>query len=121
MKILIIGGTIFLGRRLVEAALARGHTVTTFSRGRHVDGAHPDVESLRGDRNGDVSALRAHHWDAVIDTCGYVPGGVRRVMDASPSGHVSPVWFEHRLVRRRRMEDAWKDAARMRYRLGLCA
>src|SRR5688572_6875836 len=72
----------FLGRRLVEAALPRGHVVTTFSRGRHIDGVHPDVEALRGDRSGDVSALRGRHWDAVIDTCGYLPGGIRRVMDA---------------------------------------
>lgn len=82
MKILIVGGTIFLGRRLVEAALARAHEVTIFSRGRHNAGIHPDVEALRGDRNSDVSALRGRHWDAVIDTCGYVPGGVRCVMNA---------------------------------------
>jgi 2'-hydroxyisoflavone reductase len=82
VKILIVGGTIFLGRRLVEAALARGHEITTFSRGRHNPGIHPNVEALMGDRNGDVSALRGRHWDAVIDTCGYVPGSVSRILDA---------------------------------------
>jgi 2'-hydroxyisoflavone reductase len=81
MKILIIGGTIFLGRRLVETARARGHDVSTFTRGRH-DAEFPDVERLRGDRNGDVSALEGRSWDVVIDTCGYVPGGIRRVMTA---------------------------------------
>lgn len=81
MKLLIIGGTIFLGRHLVEAARARGHTVTTFSRGHHNPEIHPDVEKLRGDRNADVSALRGRTWEAVIDTCGYVPGGVRRVIE----------------------------------------
>jgi 2'-hydroxyisoflavone reductase len=93
VKMLIIGGTIFLGRRLVEAALARGHTITTFSRGLHIDGAHSDVESLRGDRTGDVSALRGRYWDAVIDTCGYVPGGVRRVMEELDREHVGHYTF----------------------------
>jgi len=79
---LIIGGTLFLGRRLVEAALARGHQVTTFTRGRHNPGIHTDVEVLRGDRNSDVSALNGRLWDAVVDTCGYVPVGVTRVIDA---------------------------------------
>ncbi len=82
MKVLIVGGTIFLGRRLVEAAIARGHEVTTFTRGLHPGDAESRVESLTGDRNGDLSALRGRHWDAVIDTCGYVPGSVKRVMDA---------------------------------------
>ena len=81
MRVLIIGGTLFLGRRLVDAASARGHEVTTFSRGRHQSAAQPRVESLRGDRHGDVSALRGRRWDAAIDTCGYVPGAVNRIMD----------------------------------------
>lgn len=78
MKILIIGGTIFLGRHLIEAALARGHEVTIFSRGRHNPDWNPEVEKLRGDRGGDLSALHGRRWDAVIDTCGYVPGVVRK-------------------------------------------
>lgn len=91
MTILIIGGTIFLGRRLVEAALARGHRVTTFSRGIH--DADLGVEKLRGDRNADVSALEGRHWDAVIDTCGYVPGGVTRVMDALDRDRIAHYTF----------------------------
>ena len=82
MNILILGGTLFLGRRLVEAALARGHQITTFTRGRHNAGVHTNVETLRGDRNADVSALSGRRWDAAIDTCGYVPVGVTRVIDA---------------------------------------
>lgn len=82
MNILIVGGTLFLGRRLVEAALARGHQITTFTRGRHNAGIHPNVETLNGDRNGDVSVLKGRRWDAAIDTCGYVPVGVTRVIDA---------------------------------------
>jgi 2'-hydroxyisoflavone reductase len=77
MKILIIGGTIFLGRHVVEAALSRGHEVTLFNRGVHDDGSFPEVEKLRGDRKEDLSALSGRRWDAVVDTCGYIPGVVR--------------------------------------------
>jgi 2'-hydroxyisoflavone reductase len=79
MKLLIIGGTVFLGRHLVEAALARGHEVTLFNRGQHNPDLYPEVEKLRGDRDpraGDGSGLeilRGRGWDAAIDTCGYVP------------------------------------------------
>jgi 2'-hydroxyisoflavone reductase len=86
MNVLVIGGTIFLGRRIVEAALQRGHAVSLFSRGRHNPDPHPAVEKLRGDRNSDVSALRGRSWDAVIDTCGYVPLGVRLVAEAVRHG-----------------------------------
>lgn len=77
MKLLILGGTVFLGRHLVEAALARGHEVTLFNRGQHNADLFPQVEKLRGDRNGNLSSLQGHTWDAVIDTCGYVPRIVR--------------------------------------------
>src|SRR5438067_2260734 len=72
MQLLILGGTIFLGRHLVDAAVARGHTVTLFNRGQHNPELYPDVEKLRGNRDGDLAALRGRQWDAVIDTCGYV-------------------------------------------------
>lgn len=78
MKILIIGGTIFLGRHLIEAALARKYQVTIFNRGRHNPDLYPGIEKLRGDRDGDLATLRGRRWDAVIDTCGYVPGVVRK-------------------------------------------
>jgi len=90
---LIVGGTIFVGRCIVEAALARGHQVTTFSRGIHTAGLHRDVESLKGDRNGDLTALRGRNWDAVIDTCGYVPGAVTRVLDAFGSDRLAHYTF----------------------------
>ena len=79
MRILVIGGTRFLGRHLVEAALERGHDVTLFNRGRTNADLFPSVTKLRGDRNSDLSALRGQTWDVVIDTCGYVP----RVVSAS--------------------------------------
>ncbi len=78
MKLLILGGTIFLGRHLVEAAQARGHEVTLFNRGRHNADLFPDVEKLRGDRDGDLGALAGRRWDAVIDPSGYVPRIVRQ-------------------------------------------
>src|SRR5262245_44264411 len=77
MRLLIIGGTVFLGRHLVEAALARGHTITLFNRGQHNPELFPDVEKLRGDRQSDLTALAGRRWDAAIDTCGYVPRVVR--------------------------------------------
>ena len=77
MKLLILGGTMFLGRHLVEAALGRGHEVTLFNRGQHNPELFPEVEKLRGDRDGNLDALRGRRWDAVIDTCGYVPRLVR--------------------------------------------
>ncbi|MDX9851314.1 MAG: NAD-dependent epimerase/dehydratase family protein [Anaerolineaceae bacterium] len=75
MNILIIGGTIFLGRHLVEAALACGHTVTLFNRGKTNSDLYPEVEKIRGDRTKieDFQTLRDRHWNAVIDTCGYYP------------------------------------------------
>lgn len=73
MQLLIIGGTVFLGRHLVEAALARGHTVTLFNRGQHNPELFPTVEKLRGNRDGELGVLAGRQWDAVIDTCGYVP------------------------------------------------
>jgi 2'-hydroxyisoflavone reductase len=77
MKILIIGGTIFLGRHLVDAAGERGHEVTLFNRGQHNPDLFPEVEKLRGDRDGGLDALRGRRWDAVIDTCGSFPRVVR--------------------------------------------
>lgn len=82
MKILIIGGTVFLGRALVEAAAAREHRLTLFNRGQTNSDLFPDVEKLRGNRDGDLSALSNRHWDAVVDTCGYLPRIVRQSVNA---------------------------------------
>jgi 2'-hydroxyisoflavone reductase len=79
MRVLILGGTQFLGRHLVDAALARSHTVTTFTRGKHDEVLPPAVERLTGDRDGELGALAGRSWNAVIDTSGYVP----RVVGAS--------------------------------------
>ena len=78
MKVLVLGGTVFLGRHLVDAALARGHEVTLFNRGMHDVDGYAGLERLRGDRaGGDLAALRGRRWDVAIDTSGYVPRVVR--------------------------------------------
>jgi 2'-hydroxyisoflavone reductase len=77
VRLLVLGGTKFLGRAAVEAALARGDEVTLFNRGETNQELFPDVEKLRGDRDGDLSALEGREWDAVIDPSGYVPRVVR--------------------------------------------
>jgi 2'-hydroxyisoflavone reductase len=98
MHILVLGGTVFLGRHLVAALQARGHAVTVFNRGRSAPDAFAPassaagtpgasgtpgtagaVEQLRGDRDGGLDALLGRRWDAVVDCCGYVP----RVVGAS--------------------------------------
>jgi 2'-hydroxyisoflavone reductase len=79
VKLLVLGGTRFLGRHVVEAALERGHDVALFNRGRTNPELFPDVEHLRGDREVDLSALEGREWDAVVDPSGYVP----RVVGAS--------------------------------------
>lgn len=76
MKLLILGGTRFLGRHLVDAALQRGHEVTLFNRGTH-PAEWFSGETIKGDRNQDLSKLRGRRWDAVIDTCGFLPRELR--------------------------------------------
>lgn len=73
MKLLLLGGARFLGRHVIDAALARGHQVTVFNRGSNNAGLPSEVEALTGDRDGRMDALRGRTWDAVIDTSGYVP------------------------------------------------
>jgi nucleoside-diphosphate-sugar epimerase len=77
MRILVLGGTRFLGRALVDEAVTRGYDVTTFSRGR--SGHHrPGAEALHGDRTsaGDLRRLAGREWDAVIDTSVLAPAHV---------------------------------------------
>jgi 2'-hydroxyisoflavone reductase len=79
MRLLVIGGTEFVGRAFVEEAVRSGHQVTIFHRGRTEPPDLPDVTHLHGDREGALGALGSATWDAVLDTCGYVP----RVVGAS--------------------------------------
>lgn len=78
MKILIIGGTKFLGRHLLDAAQKNNHEVTLFNRGKYSREEFKNVEQIHGDRHSDLENLRGKSWDAVIDTCGYLPQTVRK-------------------------------------------
>jgi 2'-hydroxyisoflavone reductase len=77
VRLLLVGGPRFLGRAVTDAALAAGHEVTFFNRGKTNPELYPDVERLIGDRSGALDALRGRSWDAVVDTCGYLPETVR--------------------------------------------
>jgi 2'-hydroxyisoflavone reductase len=79
MDLLVLGGTKFMGRRLVEHAIAKGHRVTLFFRGK--DGAdlfEGQVEKILGDRDGEISKLSGRKWDAVVDMPGYYPRVLRQ-------------------------------------------
>lgn len=90
MRLLVLGGTGFVGRAIVDDALARGWQVTTFNRGR-VDEERPGVEALRGDRlaPGGLDVLRGREWDAVVDTWSGAPRAVRDSANllADAAGH----------------------------------
>jgi 2'-hydroxyisoflavone reductase len=79
MKLLVLGGTRFLGRHVVEQALAAGHQLTLLHRGRTGAGLFPQAEHLLADRDGDLSVLDGRTWDAVLDTSAYLPRQVRAV------------------------------------------
>lgn len=77
MKLLILGGTVFLGRHLVAAAVAHHHEITLFNRGVSNPGLFAGIESLHGDRNDGFAPLSGRRWDAVIDVAPYFPRQVR--------------------------------------------
>lgn len=81
MKILMLGGTQFVGRAIVEDALARGHEVTLFHRGKTNRDLFPQCERILGDRDGGLEALAGRGWDSVCDVCGYVPRIVRQSVE----------------------------------------
>lgn len=100
MRLLILGGTQFVGRRITEAALAHGHEVTLFNRGKTNANLFPDANVLIGDRKSNVSALEGTTWDAVIDVNGYLPADVERVLSAVATTHYTfistiSVYAEH--------------------------
>ena len=80
LKILMLGGTGFIGPHMVRELLRRGHEVPLFNRGRTNRNIFPDLELLVGDRDGKLDALKGGSWDAVIDNSGYVP---RHVADSA--------------------------------------
>lgn len=92
LRVLILGGTGFIGPRFVTAALERGHQVSVFNRGRANDRLPDDVEQLVGDRVTDLGAIAGRNWDAVMDLAAFVPGWVRRLGEVL-SGRVGHYTF----------------------------
>jgi 2'-hydroxyisoflavone reductase len=83
MRILVLGGTSFVGRAIMEEALSGGAEAELFGRGKTGTDLFPGLTRLIGDRDtGDYAALRAGAWDAVVDVSGYVPRHVGQAMDA---------------------------------------
>jgi 2'-hydroxyisoflavone reductase len=85
MRLLIVGGTSFVGRHMTEAALNTGHEVTLANRGHTGPELFPHARHLRIDRDrrgADLEALKGHEWDATLDCCAYWPGQVRALADA---------------------------------------
>jgi 2'-hydroxyisoflavone reductase len=78
LRILILGGTGWLGPNQVRAALSRGHEVTLFNRGQRNPGMFPELETLIGDRDDDLEALRGREWDVAIDNSATIPRWVRQ-------------------------------------------
>ncbi len=81
MKILVIGGTRFVGRAFVEEAVRRGHDITLFHRGNVEPDDLVEVEHLHGDRDGGLHVLSGRRWDAALDVCAYVPRHVRELAE----------------------------------------
>jgi 2'-hydroxyisoflavone reductase len=86
-KVLILGGTGFIGPHFVTALKAGGHTLTLFNRGKRDPEADPGIEQLIGDRNGQIDALKGRVWDAVIDNSAYTPKQVKLTAELL-KGHV---------------------------------
>lgn len=83
MRLLVLGGTSFVGLAIVEDAVARGHDITLFSRGRTGTDLFPALERRTGDRDsGDYASLAGRSWDAVVDVSAYVPRHVAQAVDA---------------------------------------
>ena len=87
MNVLILGGTVFLGRHLVEAARIRGHAVTLFNRGQSNPALFPEIETVHGDRNTGFDGLSGRRWDAVIDVAAYFPRQVRLAVTGIDASH----------------------------------
>lgn len=77
-RVLVLGGTRWIGPHVVTALGSRGHVVTLFNRGVTDPDRFPELETIRGDREGDLSELAERSWDAVVDLSGTRPGWVRR-------------------------------------------
>ena len=73
LDFLVLGGTGFIGPHMVREALRRGHSVTLFNRGKTNNTLFPDLETIKGDRAGDLAGIQDREWDVVVDNSGYMP------------------------------------------------
>ena len=90
MRLLVIGGTSFNGRALVEAAMAQGHDITMFNRGKTNSDLFPEVERRYGDsQTSDLASLADGEWDAAVDVSCYVPRHAREMVQLL-AGHLHP-------------------------------
>lgn len=87
MDLLIIGGTSFVGRHIVQKAIEKGHNVTLFNRGKSNPGLFPELPRITGDRRKDAQKLAGRMWDAAIDTNAYSPADLLPVMEHLQTGH----------------------------------
>ena len=112
-RILVLGGSRFVGLHFVAAALARGHHVTLFNRGRSAPGVFPAAEELIGDRTGDLSALHGRRWDAVVDTWAKAPGPVQRTCALLAEMTEQYVYISSTSVYDDGGREAWTEATRV--------
>ncbi|HTU68150.1 MAG TPA: SDR family oxidoreductase [Steroidobacteraceae bacterium] len=92
LRILILGGTGFIGPHFVEVLGAAGHKISLFNRGKRDPSVKPGIEQLLGDRNGPVDSLKGHDWDVVIDNSGYLPKHVKLAAEVL-KGHIQHYIF----------------------------
>ncbi|MDH5309867.1 MAG: epimerase [Gammaproteobacteria bacterium] len=92
LDILVLGGTGFIGPHDINYAKSRGHRITMFNRGQTAPGLFPNVETLLGDRDGQLDALKGRDWDAVIDNSGFYPRHARLSAELL-HGHVDTYMF----------------------------
>lgn len=87
MKVLIIGGTSFVGRHIVEELVKKGHEAVLFNRGKSNPGIFPELRRILGDRRKDAAKLANEQWDAVIDTSAYTPADLQPILDHIKTDH----------------------------------
>lgn len=87
MKVLVLGGTSFVGRHMVEELLAKGHEVVLFNRGKSNPALFPELKRIIGDRRKDAAKLRDEKWDAVLDTSAYTPADLQPILENIRTDH----------------------------------
>ncbi|WP_298826914.1 NAD-dependent epimerase/dehydratase family protein [uncultured Planococcus sp.] len=87
MKVLVLGGTSFVGRHMVEELVSKGHEVILFNRGKSNPGLFPNLKKIKGDRRKDAAKIGDEKWDAVLDTSAYTPADLQPIMENIRTDH----------------------------------